>query len=153
MKKVKDCPDCGGMVGASASACPHCGAKLTQKTKTSTWVIGGLFAVAVFAVASGGSDNKPAKSDANLAPDTAMRLCAALKGSGATACEIDFKLNQANFIDATIPVSIAEAREACEGIVAMIKADNNGFSKAIKPWELRIFTPSSARPVASCRLN
>lgn len=153
MKKVKDCPDCGGMVGASASACPHCGAKLKAKTSASTYVIGGLFVLAVIALVFGGGNNRATTSGANMAPDTATRLCAALKRSGATACEIDFNFNQANFIDATIPMSIVEARKACDGIVAMVKADNDGFSKAKKPWELRIFSPSSVRPIASCRLN
>lgn len=48
------CEDCNGLVSRSASVCPHCGRPFgpiqppRRKTHPITWIIGGIFAIAVF---------------------------------------------------------------------------------------------------------
>lgn len=44
---TRPCRDCGQLVGASAKACPSCGARPKPRTSPTTWVVGGAFALAI----------------------------------------------------------------------------------------------------------
>lgn len=85
--------------------------------------------------------------------DDAFRVCAALRESGATTCEVDVNLTEPSYINTTMPMSMREAREMCAGVVHITKQSTDGFERSKLPWELRIFSPYSVRPIASCRLN
>ena len=41
------CGECGGELSDKAAACPKCGAKPPRKTSRVTWLVGGIFAIAV----------------------------------------------------------------------------------------------------------
>jgi len=53
-KKLKSCPDCGGIVSIEARACPHCGRKITTRDDKATGVplgiIVGVIVLVVLAV-------------------------------------------------------------------------------------------------------
>lgn len=44
---LKPCAECGNSVSTTAKSCPKCGAAVPQGTSTTTWVIGGFFALAI----------------------------------------------------------------------------------------------------------
>jgi hypothetical protein len=59
---LETCRECGGRVAASASGCPHCGAKLKpgywdvmrQRQRRALWVMAGIVTVAFIIGAAGG---------------------------------------------------------------------------------------------------
>jgi hypothetical protein len=53
MSLVK-CRECGTEVSTTAKACPKCGAAPPKKTSVATWVMGGIFALALWNFMTGG---------------------------------------------------------------------------------------------------
>jgi hypothetical protein len=148
---VKDCPACGGRVADSAKRCPHCGAVQKQKTSFFTWFMAGLGVLAIF-IGLGAANNTTTSSERHRVPDNATRICAALKNAGASTCEVDFNVSEPNYIDATLNILNMQARTYCAEIVKTVSNKGISVHEPGRPWELRIFTPNSVRPVASCRL-
>lgn len=60
------CKECGHLLSTEASTCPGCGAK-NPRTKLSTWIIGGIFAIMVFQCTSSSIDKD--KRDAQKTPE------------------------------------------------------------------------------------
>ncbi len=59
------CKECGGRVSTKAAACPSCGAAMPKRTKISTWIFGGVFALVVGSCVSGWGDARNASDRAN----------------------------------------------------------------------------------------
>lgn len=85
--------------------------------------------------------------------DNATRMCASLKKSGATTCEVDFNAFEPSYIDVTLNIAVGKANEFCVGIANAARDGGLRLATDRRPWELRIRTPFSVRPVAVCSLS
>lgn len=85
--------------------------------------------------------------------DNATKICAALKRSGATECEVDFNAFEPSYINVTLNISPRKANEFCTGIAKTAREGGVRLATDMRPWELRVHTPFSVRPVAACRLS
>lgn len=59
------CKECGSQVASGAKACPSCGAKPPAKTSALTWILAGIFAIAIinaFVSAGKTSDSPPVQA-------------------------------------------------------------------------------------------
>lgn len=153
MGKLTQCADCGGTVSTSAKACPHCGAKVKAETTSFTKAVGLLAGVMILyaIVVSSGTKTGPSPSDQMA--DNATRLCFAIKKAGASACEVDFNVTEPSYIEATINTTMGTAGDFCNAMARTARDGGVKLATATRPWELRIYTPASVRPVAACTLS
>lgn len=92
---------------------------------------------------------QPAESGAKNIGDVAADLCVLLRSAGATTCDVNFNVLSASYIDATMPISPAQASLVCAQVAQLTRVPNRPFTG----WSLKLFSPlGQSRPMAVCAL-
>lgn len=79
-------------------------------------------------------------------------ICALLRASGATTCDVHVNIFSPSYIDATVPTTPRDAQMTCLTIANLTRQPGSPFVG--RGWRLKLFSPmgSGTRPMAECTL-
>lgn len=76
------CTECGSQVSTEAKACPSCGARPPKRTSLVTWIVGGIFAVAVANIVISTTGSPPISTAPPPTPEQSAALERAQQDAG-----------------------------------------------------------------------
>ena len=86
--------------------------------------------------------------------DQAYLLCAVLRSTGATTCEVNTSMFQTHVIDITLSAWPGQAVRVCDEVKLAVRSHFQEIRRSSRGWELKIYHPmgDGSRPMAVCRI-